>query len=179
MRRRKHQSTDFVEPDLPITPMLDMSFQLLAFFIMTFKPAPTEGQIAMSLPPAQEGSSSSVSLPDITAQQPKKWVVRVAATEGGTIAGTVLHEEGSPDEKGEDLGADVEARFLPRIKALYEAEKKRIDAGNAKGEKIPPPKLTLEIPPGLIQAYLVQLVDASVQAGFNDIAPVPFDKSKR
>ncbi len=36
---RRRQGTDFVEPDLPITPMLDMSFQLLAFFIMTFKPA--------------------------------------------------------------------------------------------------------------------------------------------
>ena len=35
---RRRQGTDFVEPDLPITPMLDMSFQLLAFFIMTFKP---------------------------------------------------------------------------------------------------------------------------------------------
>ena len=29
---RRRQGTDFVEPDLPITPMLDMSFQLLAFF---------------------------------------------------------------------------------------------------------------------------------------------------
>ncbi len=44
---RHRQGTDFVEPDLPSTPMVDMSFQLLAFFIMTFKPADTEGQIAL------------------------------------------------------------------------------------------------------------------------------------
>ncbi len=31
--------------------MLDMAFQLLAFFIMTFKPAPIEGQINLKLPP--------------------------------------------------------------------------------------------------------------------------------
>ena len=44
-----------MEPDLPITPMLDMSFQLLAFFIMTFKPADTEGQIALTLPKDEGG----------------------------------------------------------------------------------------------------------------------------
>ncbi len=31
--------------------MLDMAFQLLTFFILTFKPAPVEGQISMRMPP--------------------------------------------------------------------------------------------------------------------------------
>lgn len=53
--------------ELPITPMLDMAFQLLTFFILTYRPAPTEGQIAMTLLPEipatkiQTGSSSSPS----------------------------------------------------------------------------------------------------------------------
>ena len=33
--------------------MLDMAFQLLAFFILTFRPAPVEGQISLRMPPAQ------------------------------------------------------------------------------------------------------------------------------
>ena len=33
--------------------MLDMAFQLLAFFILTFKPVPIEGQISLRLPPPQ------------------------------------------------------------------------------------------------------------------------------
>ena len=33
--------------------MLDMAFQLLTFFIPTFRPAPIEGQISMRLPPPQ------------------------------------------------------------------------------------------------------------------------------
>src|SRR5204863_9650206 len=38
---------------LPITPMLDMSFQLLAFFILTFRPSNAlEGQMDMALPRA-------------------------------------------------------------------------------------------------------------------------------
>ena len=32
--------------------MLDMAFQLLTFFILTFRPAPIEGQISLRLPPA-------------------------------------------------------------------------------------------------------------------------------
>ena len=40
---------------LPITPMLDMSFQLLCFFVLTFRPAPAEGQIAVTLPRADAG----------------------------------------------------------------------------------------------------------------------------
>ena len=33
--------------------MLDMAFQLLAFFVLTFRQTPLEGQIAMRLPPPQ------------------------------------------------------------------------------------------------------------------------------
>ena len=33
--------------------MLDLAFQLLAFFILTFKPVPIEGQISLRLPPPQ------------------------------------------------------------------------------------------------------------------------------
>ena len=33
--------------------MLDMAFQLLTFFILTFRPPPLEGQISLRLPPPQ------------------------------------------------------------------------------------------------------------------------------
>ena len=35
--------------------MLDMAFQLLTFFILTFRPAPIEGQISLRLPPPAAG----------------------------------------------------------------------------------------------------------------------------
>src|SRR5947209_1976009 len=35
---------------LPITPMLDMAFQLLTFFIMTYHPSQLEGQVDLLLP---------------------------------------------------------------------------------------------------------------------------------
>jgi biopolymer transport protein ExbD len=47
-KKRKQQE----DVDIPITPMLDMAFQLLTFFILTYHPMPTEGQFAMNLLPA-------------------------------------------------------------------------------------------------------------------------------
>jgi biopolymer transport protein ExbD len=40
------------EVEIQVTPMLDMAFQLLTFFILTYAPAPVEGQYSMSLLPA-------------------------------------------------------------------------------------------------------------------------------
>ena len=90
---RHRQGTDHVEPDLPITPMLDMSFQLLAFFIMTFKPADTEGQIALTLP-KDEGGPSSTAPPSITDdKKPTHYIVQVLAAKDGSIAHMKLSEE--------------------------------------------------------------------------------------
>jgi len=51
MRHKKKRHQDEVE--LNLTAMLDMAFQLLAFFILTFKPSPVEGQILLRMPPPQ------------------------------------------------------------------------------------------------------------------------------
>lgn len=181
MRRRHRQTTDFVEPDLPITPMLDMSFQLLAFFIMTFKPSPTEGQIAMSLPPAQVGGPSD-KIPDPGKEEPKKWVVTVESGSGGSIRKMSFREQTPPGqppgETVDDLGADVAGALLPKLKSLYDTEKRRIDAAAARKTEIPPPKLTFEIGDKLLQTYVVQVFDAAVQVGFTDVAAVPIDKAK-
>src|SRR5262245_21281135 len=155
-RHYYRQGTDFVEPDLPITPMLDMSFQLLAFFIMTFKPAPTEAQIAMTLPKEEGGAQG---IPSPADDPPAKFVVKVAATGEGKIKSMSLMKAGSA-EKEIDLGADGRT-YLNELKKL---------AGQNKGK---PRKLTLEIEPKLLHGYVVQLMDHGIRAGFIDIAPVP------
>jgi biopolymer transport protein ExbD len=48
---RKKRGPQAVE--LNLAAMLDMAFQLLTFFILTFKPAPVEGEVALRLPPPQ------------------------------------------------------------------------------------------------------------------------------
>ena len=47
-RKRRHIEGDV---QLNMAAMLDMAFQLLAFFILTYRPAPVEGCIALRMPP--------------------------------------------------------------------------------------------------------------------------------
>src|SRR5437867_6993568 len=47
--KKKHKGSEAVE--LNLAAMLDMAFQLLTFFILTFKPPPAEGQLSLRLPP--------------------------------------------------------------------------------------------------------------------------------
>jgi biopolymer transport protein ExbD len=53
MARRKKKRRIQSEVELNLAAMLDMAFQLLAFFILTFRPAPLEGQISVRLPAPQ------------------------------------------------------------------------------------------------------------------------------
>jgi biopolymer transport protein ExbD len=50
MRRRRRSQTGV---ELNLAAMLDMAFQLLMFFVLTFRPAPVEGQISLRMPPAE------------------------------------------------------------------------------------------------------------------------------
>jgi biopolymer transport protein ExbD len=50
MSRRRSSAN---EVELNVAAMLDMAFQLLTFFILTFRPAPIEGQFSLHLPPPQ------------------------------------------------------------------------------------------------------------------------------
>ena len=51
MHKRKRR--DHREVELNLAAMLDMAFQLLAFFILTFQPLPIEGGVKLRLPSAQ------------------------------------------------------------------------------------------------------------------------------
>jgi biopolymer transport protein ExbD len=57
MRRRRRHTGDEVE--LNLAAMLDMAFQLLAFFILTFRPSPIEGQLSLRLPPPMAVSTAA------------------------------------------------------------------------------------------------------------------------
>ena len=56
-RAKKHRSSEEVQ--LNLAAMLDMAFQLLAFFIATFKPMTIEQQIALKLPPPEKVKSET------------------------------------------------------------------------------------------------------------------------
>ena len=175
IQKAKKPGNEFVEPDLPITPMLDMSFQLLAFFIMTFKVAPTEGQIMLTLP-KEEGGGPGMPGP-IDIDKPLHYIVRVVAADDGSVGQLTLIEESSAAAEGKNLKAGLynnpDGTPMTMVQT-YQQELKSLAAAMEQQKKTG--KLTLEIDPKLLQGSVVQLIDVGLRAGFNDISPVPIKK---
>jgi hypothetical protein len=93
-----------------------------------------------------------------------RFTARITCTDKGAIQTITLSGAGLPTPI--DLKADVGA-FGKKLKEL---------AAKHKGESV---QLTLEIADKLLQAYVVKLIDVSIRSGFEDVSPVPIDKSKR
>lgn len=91
------------------------------------------------------------------------YIARVTADDKGKIEKITLTGPGI--EKELDFKADTNA--------LYK-KLKELAANHDK-----PVMLTFEIADELLQAYVVKLIDGSIKAGFEDVSPVPIDKSKR
>ncbi len=95
-RRAKRRSGEEVE--LNLAAMLDMAFQLLTFFILTFRPAPTEGQVNLRLPPPVGVTRAGGEAPgkDFDAKQPPKGmntlVISAFSDKQGAIAALAVGE---------------------------------------------------------------------------------------
>jgi biopolymer transport protein ExbD len=168
IKRRRSRENDPVEPDLPIVPMLDMSFQLLFFFVVTFNPTPAEGHLDMALPKI-EGGESSTPPPTTLDEDTEELVVSVQANPAGEIAQIRIRGKEETDSK--PLGADSTALFKD-LQGRYEAIRK-------KGGK--PSKVKLEMADNLAYKLVVKLMDEITRSGFKQVAPALLgaDKPKK
>ena len=95
-RRKKRRSGEEVE--LNLAAMLDMAFQLLTFFILTFRPAPVEGQVNLRLPPpmAIAGMAGKDMGTEFNSKDPPKTaktlIVSVFANKDGSLAQLAVGE---------------------------------------------------------------------------------------
>lgn len=96
--RRRHRRQQG-EVELNLAAMLDMAFQLLAFFIFTFRPSPVEGQLALHMPPPKPVSSASA--PEQISSESNEgifadnsFVLTVRADAQGTVAAVSLDFSG-------------------------------------------------------------------------------------
>jgi hypothetical protein len=83
--------------------MLDMAFQLLTFFVLTYRPAPTEGQFVMNLLPAQPATSIAAEAPAEAASDKLPASLRTLPTilkagEGGRLAQITVGEQTIPTD---------------------------------------------------------------------------------
>src|SRR4051794_40314641 len=93
-RRRKGEAAP--EIVLPITPMLDMAFQLLTFFIFTYHPSALEGHMDLSLPAGGEAKAEkmeqvdpSKSSLDPELELPSEMTVEIKTQQDATSDGSV------------------------------------------------------------------------------------------
>jgi biopolymer transport protein ExbD len=123
------------EVEIQVTPMLDMAFQLLTFFILTYQPAPIEGQFALNLLPASPQASPDLapaaaaddSEPTTAVEVPaslRTLTTTLYATPAGTLDRATVGdlEAGSLEELEGMLRSILEDESLPFDQALILAE---------------------------------------------------------
>lgn len=102
--RRKRSVRRAEEPTVQIAPMLDMAFQLLTFFILTYHPMPSEGQFLMNLLPPQPETSLNAEAPtDAAASDKLPASLRTLPTvlragPGGSLAEISVGEQAIPTD---------------------------------------------------------------------------------
>jgi biopolymer transport protein ExbD len=89
-RRRRRQGDHFApQVELPITAMLDMFFQILFFFVMTYRPSALEVQFLITLSAGEQGGpqDTKVETPPSTeiSKTPAPVTVVAKATENGAL----------------------------------------------------------------------------------------------
>ena len=101
-RERRGSSNSAEAVQLPITPMLDMAFQLLAFFILTFQVANPETRLDLYLPVAAvalpgSGPRAAAAKPEADDDLDASLIVRAEADDDGSLKRLRLGENELPD----------------------------------------------------------------------------------
>ena len=153
------------EPTLPVTPMLDMAFQLLAFFVATYNPSDLEGQMDLSLP--SEKITQAKSAEDVkTDAAPDKKPIDLPANltvivrtqmdnvNNGRISALTLQDDAGPSQI--DNLDKLAAELKKRQATVENKENIKIQAdGRLKWEEV------------------IKVMDTCQTAGFKNISFVP------
>ncbi|MGE3819618.1 MAG: ExbD/TolR family protein [Isosphaeraceae bacterium] len=101
---RRYRPKPPEEVMFPVTPMLDMAFQLLAFFVLTFQAPTAETHIDLELPVtplampgAPRGDARSGPLRSVDSDLENDLIVRAESDELGDLKSLSLGESGLPD----------------------------------------------------------------------------------
>jgi biopolymer transport protein ExbD len=179
-RRHKEHAAGGVNLGLIVTPMLDMSFQILSFFIMTYHPSALEGHIPGSLAPPEQVATKAPQnnpLDIIPPSVPEEMLlpeVQEAMTviiKTGGAAGIGLPDKILMKRKIDPTANQIadSANTWDRAKQDLSKELKRIrqEGGIEQGN------IKIEADSDLQQDYVMQVYDICKNAGFSKIHFVP------
>ena len=161
MRKRSAESA--VDITLPITPMLDMSFQLLSFFILTFSPMAQEGQMAINLPKIDSSDAPAPTDPTLPEDKKDEYTLTLFA-EGGDIGVIGFRSAASTESFG----------GVNKLKTLFDKLNSIVRQGKEKDSV----SITIEAAPDLSYARLIEVMDICKRAGYESVNLTPIPKAK-
>jgi biopolymer transport protein ExbD len=156
-RKRKRKDEAPVDVTLPITPMLDMSFQLLSFFILTFHPMPTEGQLSINLPNINAADKSETP-PELPTDQKDEYTVTLIANSSGEIGNISM--KGPTGDMGNIRGT----------LELFDQLKKIPKPAGRGAEGV---SITIEASNDLVYGRLIEVMDLCKKAGYDSVNLMP------
>jgi biopolymer transport protein ExbD len=185
-RRRAHGDEAGVNLSVFITPMLDMAFQLLAFFIVTYHPSALERHIdGTLLPPANIAIKGTAKKEDTTPvdtppDDKDTVVVQVKAVKRGQVEGK--HHEGelsqiylkTKEDANPELIVDSDQDLDSGLKRLRD----RLKGLQEKGAKA---KINIAADSDLKHEFFIRVYDVCKASKFEDvgfIAPVDAEPKK-
>jgi biopolymer transport protein ExbD len=160
------------EPNVPVTPMLDMAFQLLAFFVMTYHPSDLEGQMQLALPSKDTAAAKKPADVDPSTAPEKDPVLEIPAdltvvvktqmdgVNNGAISALTVEDRSGPATirpAGDQSLMDALTRYLSKTKET-------VDNKTA---------VKLQADSKLKWENVVQVMDACRKAGFENISFAP------
>jgi biopolymer transport protein ExbD len=162
--RRKQDTAKGVE--MAITPMLDMTFQLLFFFILNYHPSAIEGQMALSLPvdsdtKADKQENVTMANQDEELKLPADITVQVRTAKDETNVG-LISQITVRDRAGETAVNDVAA-----LQKQLESSKE----GATNKEEV-----TIQPESKLKWSEVMKIMDACTKAGFKVGFGAPTDR---
>jgi biopolymer transport protein ExbD len=162
-RRRKRDNGPEVE--LPVTPMLDMAFQLLTFFIFTYHPSALEGQMELSLPAAGEAKAKQMKdvdpdkMSDTDIEEPSQVTVVVKTQRDGI-------NDGAISQLVVDGLTKTTVNNLKELQDYLAKLKGNAGLTNKEAVRLQPDSL-------LRWACVVDVMDACKRAGFTNVGFAP------
>ena len=146
-----------------VTPMLDMTFQLLFYFVMQFKPPISEGQMDFNLFTEEPGQSD----PQAIFDQPDEYRITIIAPSGVPEAMLWKTKTGAPEPI--PIGDNAIRAIEDKLKTIVKP---------AEGSKAKPPVIKIEAHKKLKYSVLVLIMDACKRSGFTDVGVMPLPKDK-
>jgi biopolymer transport protein ExbD len=173
MFTRRHAADPELKPTVPVTPMLDMAFQLLSFFLLTFHPdAQFEVEMDLALPQRESGKAADPTLVDPTVASNKELEPQ-DMTDIPTITAVAA---GDAANRGQLSSLSIEhlgnAHPVSSLDDLEKALKGEFKADDFRGA------IKVRGDPQLKWSAMLEVMDACHRAGFTRVGfAAPLDTS--